>query len=414
MKKSAPKYNKCLLCYGDKLIKYLDLGENALANSFIKKSELDKVEEKFPLQVFYCKNCHLAQLGTIVDRKILFQDYNWFSSASSPLSLYFKEYVDNLKKKFPKQTNKFVVEIGSNDGILLKNFDKIKTKILGIDPAKNIAKIANTGGIETWPIFFNIKVSNKIIKKYGNATTIIANHALAHSDNLHEIIRGVKNLLDKEGIFIFEVQYLANLLKNNEFDNTYHEHTCYFSIAPLVNLLEKYDMQIFDIEKTEAQGGSIRVFVGHKPLIFKINKNVAKFIKEEKKQGLHQLKTYQDFSRKPKIIKKGLVDLLKKLKKENKKIVGYGASAKGNTMLQYCGIGPKLLDYIVDTTPAKQGKYTPGTHIPVYSPEKLEEDTPDYILILSWNYADIIIKKEAKFHKKGVKFIVPIPKVKVI
>lgn len=414
MSRTDLKPRKCIICKSEKLVKYLDLGKSALANSFLKKSELNKRELFYPLQAMYCKDCRLVQLSEIVDRKILFSKYDFFSSASSPLEAYFKKYVDDLKKNFPKQADGFVIEIGSNDGILLKNFDKSKTKILGIDPAKNVARIANEAGIDTLPIFFNIKLAKKIKKTYGKASIIIANHALAHTDDLHEIISGVKELLDDNGVFAFEVQHVENLIKKNQFDNTYHEHVSYFSLSPLSTLLEKHDMQIFDVEKVEAQGGSIRVFASHMHTNFKIKKNVGKLIQKEKKSGLHELKTYKDFGKRPEVVKKDLLALLKKLKKEGKKIVGYGASAKGNTLLQYCGIGPETLDYIVDTTPSKQGKYTPGTHIPVLPPTELAKNKPDYILILSWNYADIIIKKESALKKSGVKFIVSIPKVKVI
>ena len=414
MKAKAQKRPKCLICESARLVKYLDLGESALANSFLNKSELNKKEKRFPLQVLYCQDCHLVQLSEIVDRKLLFSRYDFFSSASSPLESYFKKYVDDLKKNFPNLSKGFVVEIGSNDGILLKNFDKSQTRTLGIDPAKNIAKVANDSGIETLPIFFNIKSAKKIEKEYGKASIIIANHALAHTDNLHEMISGVKELLDSDGIFAFEVQYIANLINKNQFDNTYHEHVSYFSLLSLQRLFDKYDMNIFDVEEVEAQGGSIRVFVSKQNNLQPNSNNVSKLIAKEKKLGLDKLATYKEFSKKPKLIKKDLVAILKKLKKSGKKIVGYGASAKGNTMLQYCGIGPDIIDYIVDTTPSKQGKFTPGTHIPVLPPSELEKNPPDYILILAWNYAELIIKKEDKLRKKGVKFIVPIPKVKVI
>ena len=411
MKKDKPL---CLICKNSKLVKYLDLGTSALANSFLKKNELNKKEPIFPLQVFYCQNCHLAQLTELVNRKILFLKYDFLSSASSPLIEYFKKYVENIKRDYPLQSDDFVVEIGSNDGILLKNFDKNKTKILGIDPAKNIAKIANKNGIETLPIFFNIKTALKIRKKYGKASIIIANHILAHTENPHNIISGVKELLKEDGVFIFEVQYIANLIKKNQFDNTYHEHICYFSLSPLQTLFEKFDMNIFNIEEVEAQGGSIRVFVANKSNIIPVKNSVKNLIKKEKANGLYDLKIYKEFGKHPATIKKDLVTLLKKLKKQGKKIVGYGASAKGNTMLQYCNIGRELIDYIIDTTPSKQGKYTPGTHIPVHKPEYLKKDKPDYILILAWNYADLIIKKENELRKNGVKFIVPIPKIKII
>lgn len=404
------KQKKCLVCEGSDLIMYLDLGNTALANAFIKKTQLKDKEDKFPLRVLYCKTCHLVQLDHIVDRKKVFSKYHYFSSASSPLEKYYEQYVKNLQKKFPNQTKGLIVEIGSNDGILLKYFKNKKTKTLGVDPAKNIAKLAISNGIETLPVFFNLDNAKKIVKKYKKASVVIANHVLAHTDDLHGVIKGVKELLDNDGVFVFEVQYLLDLIQKNEFDNTYHEHISYFSIAPLNTLLSKYGLKIFNIERVDAQGGSIRVYAGHTSDMFPVEKSIKNLIQAEKKNGLYNEKKYKIFGKKPEKIKKDLINLLKEIKKQNKTIVGYGASAKGNTLLQYIGIGPDILDYIVDTTPSKQGKLTPGTHIPVYAQDRLKTHTPAYVLILAWNYADIIIKKESWLQKKGVIFITPIRK----
>jgi hypothetical protein len=213
---------------------------------------------------------------------------------------------------------------------------------------------------------------------------------------------------------VFEVQYLSRLLRNNQFDNTYHEHTAYFSLTPLITLLGYHDLAIFDVEETEAQGGSIRVYASHNSFLFPIASSVKRMLDKEKKEGLHKVATYKKFSQKPTVIKNDLLKLLKKLKKEGKTIAGYGASAKGNTLLQYTGVGENYIDYIIDTAPSKQGKYTPGTHVPVHGPEYLKKNTPDYLLILTWNHAASIMKRESGLAKKGVKFIIPVPRVRVV
>jgi len=404
----------CLICGNKKLIEYLNLGSTALANSYLDKKNLGKKESKFPLRSVYCTVCHLAQLGDIVDRKHIFENYAYFSSTSPQLEEYFKKYADDIYKKFPKQTKKLTLEIASNDGILLKYFQILGAPVLGIDPAKNIAKIANKKGLLTISEFFNLKTATKILNKYGKAGIISANNVLAHVDNVDEIISGVKNLLTQDGVFVFEVQYLGDLLAKNEFDNTYHEHISYFSLSPLETLLLKNKLQIFNIERVSGQGGSLRVYASHHPLVFKISSSVKKIKDLEKKQGLHKKDIYLKFGKTPIKIKKDLREFIQKLKKQNKKIVGYGASAKGNTLLQYCGVDSSMIDYIVDTAPSKQGKYTPGSHIPIYGTEHLKKNTPDYVLLLAWNYADSIMAKEKWLTEKGVKFIKPIPNVKIL
>ena len=413
MKEMVKRSQKCLICRNKKLVNYLDLGKQALVNSYIEKKDLKKRENKFSLKVSYFPECHLVQLTDIVDRNLLFKRYAYFTSSSEPLVKYFQEYAENVKKKFPKQSSGFVFEIASNDGILLRNFKKSK-KILGIEPAKNIAKLANKEGIKTLPIFFNPKNVGGIIEKYGKADIIFANHVVAHTGDPHSLVAGVKKLLSNTGVFIFEVQYIGDLIKNNEFDNTYHEHACYFSLAPLSTLLSKYDLQIFDVEKVSAQGGSIRVYARHNNLNIKVQNIVKRLLEEEKKAKLHDIKTYKDFSKKPELIKKEIRELLLKFKKEGKKIAGYGAPAKGNTLLQFCDIDNKIIDYTIDTTPFKQNKYTPGTHIPIYDRDYMDKNMPDYILLLAWNYSDYILEKEKELRKKGVKFIKPIPKLEIL
>lgn len=408
------KNSQCLVCGSQKLVKYLDLGQSALANAYLTENNLQEPEFKAPLEVYYCENCHLCQLLHIVDRDVLFRDYAYFSSASPQLVEHFDKYAEEVFNRFPGQAKKMVLDIASNDGILLKAFKARGANVLGIDPAKNVAALAQEQGINTIAEFFNKKAAGQILKDYGQAGIITANNVLAHTDEIHDILDGVKELLDENGVFVIQAKYLADLLEKNEFDTTYHEHIAYFSLLPLVYLLQKHGFEIFDVEHVETEGGSLRVFAGHAPSVFPINKSVGETLNRERKMGLDRAQTFLDFAGKPAMVKEKILEILTGLKKQGKKIAGYGASAKGNTFLQYCGINPDILDYIVDNTPYKQGKYTPGTHIPIVPPAYLKENTPDYILIIAWNFADSIMEREKWFSEKGGRFVVAIPQSQIV
>src|SRR3989338_3527926 len=414
MNNPVRKSNKCLICQEKKLTRYLSLGKAALANSYLNKHELKKEEFKAPLEVYFCHNCHLAQLLHIVDRSYIYNDYAYFSSTSPMLVRHFEEYATEVFKRYPDQSRQLVVDIGSNDGVLLKPFKKLGSRVLGIDPAKNIAKIANSQGIETIADFFSASRVEKLIKKYGKAGIITSNNTLAHTDALHDIIEGVSKLLDEKGVFIFEVQYLADLLAHNEFDNTYHEHICFYSIYPLIQLLKMHSMEIIDILHTDTHGGAVMVLASHTPAPFPVGKAVGEFIKNEKKLGLGKISTYKKFAKHPPQVRLKLTKILLDLKKKGKKIVAYGASAKATTLLQYCYIGTDVIEHIPDSAPSKIGKFTPGTHIPIVPADTLKKNRPDYIVITAWNYAKNIMEKEAWFKASGGKFIIPIPEPKII
>ena len=414
-KKLYYKSNHCLICKSKRLTSYLSLGVAAPANSYLTKAQLKQNEFKAPLEVYFCHNCYLAQLLHIVNRSYIYRQYDYFSSTSPMLVKHFEEYANEVFKRYPKQVKQLVVDIGSNDGVLLKPFKKLGAKVLGIDPAKNIAEIANRQGIETIADFFGSKKVANLIKKYGRAGIITSNNTLAHTDALHDIFEGVKEFLDKNGVFVFEVQYLADLLAHNEFDNTYHEHICFHAITPLSYLLKTHTMEIIDIIHTDTHGGGIMVFATHTPSASPVSKTVGQYLENEKKLGLNKLSTYKKFAKRPPLVKKKLTKMLKDLKKKGKKITAYGASAKATTLLQYCNIGADVIDYITDSAPSKIGKYTPGTHIPIVPEEVLKKQTPDYILITAWNYASHIMeKKERWFKKQGGKFIIPIPEPKIV
>lgn len=401
---------KCHSCSQSDFVKVLDLGVMPLANSFLKEEELANAEQKFPLVAYFCNNCGLLQLLDIVDPEILFREYSYLTSASRPLVDHFEKSGNNLVSRFVNSKDDLVVEIGGNDAVLLDAI-KGRCRVLNIEPARNVAEISKGKGVETISEFFNKELAEKIVKEYGNAKIIIANNVMAHTAEIKSVFDGAKTLIGDDGAFVFEVHWVGNLLGEGGFDQIYHEHIFYHSLFALNNLVKQFGLNIFDVELIPIHGQSMRVYVGkNKP----IENSVSEFLKKEEQMALDKAETFLKFSDKVENTKNQLVSLLKELKSQNKKVVGYGAPAKGNTLLNYFEITPDLIDYVIDTTPLKQGMYTPGTHIPIHSPEKMKEEIPDYILLLAWNYADAIIKKEKDLADKGVKFIVPVPFVRVI
>lgn len=408
------KFPYCRFCKNKKLVQVIDLGSQPAANAFLTKKQLSNNERKFPLKVNFCSKCGQLQLTHVVSPDILFRNYVYVSSTSSVFVAHFEDYAKSIYKKIGLNKTSFVVDIGSNDGILLKLFKKLGTKILGVDPAREIAKKATKDGIETLPEYFDQKLADKIIKKYGYADIITANNVFAHVPYIDELILGVKNLLKKDGALIIEAPYLVDFLQKNLFDTIYHEHVSYLSICPLRSLFKRFNMEIFNVEKTDSHGGSIRVYVKKAESNRKKNSSVQEFTRNEERLGLRKLSTYKKFAKKIDKNKIELNKILKKLKSDRKTIIGYGAPAKGNTLLNFFKIGRETLDYIIDDSRYKQGLYTPGMHIPVVSPDRILKDNPDYILILAWNFANPIMKKLDAYKKNGGKFIVPVPEPKII
>lgn len=398
---------KCRICSGTNLHLILDLGEQPPANSFIDESELNFLEHKFPLRLFWCKDCYLVQLLDIVNKEYLFKNYFYMTSASKPIVEHFKKYAQDIHQEFlQKENSPFIVEIGSNDGSLLREFKKLDTQILGIEPAINLSDLANQSNITTKNTFFSSEISKEIVKtRY--ASVVVANNVIAHVEDLQDLMYGIQILIGNNGIFIFEVPYLVDLIKNLEFDTIYHEHLSYFSILPLLKLVEQFGLEIFDIRKQSVHGGTLRIFVSKKGN-YPINNSVKIFTDEESKLGLDEIDFYKKFSIDVKEVKKELLKILSKLKKENKSVFGYGAPAKGNVLLNYCGIDTKFIDYIIDTTPLKQGKFTPGMHIPIIAPSNLNNG--DVAFLLAWNYEFEILEKEKIFMNNGGKFLIPIPR----
>ena len=336
--KDYVKASSCRICKNKKIIKVLDLGSTPPANSFLKKSDLNLKESFFPLQLYFCNKCKFVQLGHVVSPKLLFRKYLYVSSTSPIFIKHFEEYASSVFKKFKLNKSSLVVDIGSNDGILLRPFKKLGTKVLGVDPAEDIARRATKEGLLTLPYFLNQKVASEISAKYGNADIICANNVFAHVNDLNELTKAVKIILKPNGVFIIEAPYLIDFIEKNLFDLVYHEHLSYLAIRPLDFFFKKHGLKIFDVAKTSSHGGSIRVFVKKLEGKNTITPSVKKFINEERLKGLGNVKTYLNFATKIQENKKGLLNLLKNIKTQGKVIVGYGAPAKGNTLLNYFGI----------------------------------------------------------------------------
>lgn len=399
----------CRVCLGTDLQEVLSLGSTPPANAFLKKEDLNKNEPFFPLTLDFCNNCGFVQLRDIVSPELLFRNYVYVSSTSPVFVAHFEELAAMIKNRFDFLADSLIVDIGSNDGILLQPFKTRGWKVLGIDPAVKIAEMATKNGIETWSEFFNPKIAKKIVAEKGKAKIVSATSVFPHIDDLDNIVAGVKELLAEDGFFLIEAYYLADLVEKNLFDTIYHEHLSYFTVATMSRLFKRLGMEIFDVEKTDTHGGSLRVFAqranGPRP----ISSWVQKLIGEETKKGFSRALTYANFSHKIEENKNRLLRLLSDLKKQGKKIIGYGAPAKGNTLLNYFQIGPETLDYIIDDSPWKQGLYTPGMHVPVFSSAELYKRKPDCVLILAWNFAEPIMKKLSRFAQEGGKFIIPVP-----
>ncbi len=408
------KKETCRACLSRKLEKVFGLGPTPLANAFLKAEDVDREEYFYPLDVYFCHDCTMLQLGHIVDSKVLFSDYVYVSSTSPVFIAHFEQFAQHVSSKFELPKDALVVDLGSNDGILLKPFKKLGYRVLGVEPAKKIAKSAERDGVPTVPEFFSIDVAKQIVKKYGHAHVMTATNVFAHIDDLDEVIKGIKTILHRDGVYIIEAPYLIDFIEKRYFDLVYHEHMSYWSLASLSAIFKRFDMEVFDVEKVAAHGGSVRVYVKKKEGKFKRTTAVGKFLQEEKKKKLHKIETYTTYSNEILKNRMKLIKLLTTLKLEGKTIAAYGAPAKGNTILNFFGIGPELIDFIIDDSPWKQGLFSPGKRISVVPSEELYKQKPDYLLILAWNFAPSIMKNHEKYKNRGGHFIVPVPVPKIV
>jgi len=374
------------------------------------------MEPYYPLAVYICKRCFLVQIEEFKTAKSIFsKDYPYFSSFSESWLKHCKDYTAMMMRRFGFNNKSFVVEIGSNDGYLLQYFKQYDIPVLGIEPAANTAQAAIKNGIPTDITFFDAFYARLMNENGKQADLIIGNNVLAHNPNLNNFVRGLKIVLKPNGIISMEFPHLLKMIEENQFDTIYHEHFSYFSFHAVQKLFNSHDLVLFDIERIPTHGGSLRIYARHKNnRSIPITNRVANILEKEQDAGLLDLKTYNSFRDKVQSTKRTLLKFLIEVKNEGKKIIGYGAPAKGNTLLNYCGVRTDFLDYTVDRNTHKQNKYLPGTHIPIKHPDKIKEDKPDYILILPWNIKDEIMEQISYIRKWDGKFIIPVPAVEIL
>lgn len=404
----------CRFCKSLSLHTFVDLGMSPLCESFLDADQLNQMEPFYPLHVYVCENCLLVQLQEYVHPEDIFTEYAYFSSYSDTWLRHSKDYADTVVERFNLGLHSRVVELASNDGYLLQYFVQKGIPVLGIEPAANVAEAAISKGVTTVVKFFGSKTAHEVASASGKADLIIGNNVLAQVPDLNDFVAGMQILLKPDGIITMEFPHLMNLIESNQFDTIYHEHFSYFSFAVVERVFAAHALTLFDVEKLSTHGGSLRIYARHTGDASKqVTTRVEVLRAAEEAAGVIRVDTYCSFAKKVEETKHELLEFLIKTKRQGKSIAGYGAPGKGNTLLNYCGIRMDFLDYVVDRSPHKQGKFLPGTHIPVYHPDKIKETEPDYLLILPWNLKSEVIEQNSYIKKWGGQFIVPIPGVQV-
>ena len=405
---------RCRFCGTALTHTLVDLGMSPLCESFLSAEELNQMEPFYPLHVFVCSECFLVQLEEYVSPEKIFSHYAYFSSYSDTWLDHARRYCELVIERFHLTPENFVVEIASNDGYLLQNFVKAGIPVLGIEPAVNVAEAALKKGVSTLIAFFSEETARNLIANGRKADLIIGNNVLAQVPALNDFVAGLKIMLKETGVITLEFPHLYQLMSGNQFDTIYHEHFSYFSFYSAKKIFEKHGLEIFDVEELPTHGGSLRLYLHHSDdRTYQVSDRVEKLRQQELKNDVNKLQTYSTFGENVKETKRKLLEFLIAAKREGKRVAGYGAPGKGNTLLNYCGIRTDFLDYTVDRSPFKQGKFLPGTHIPIYPPEHVSETRPDYVLILPWNLKDEIMKQMAFIREWGGKFVVPIPELRI-
>jgi SAM-dependent methyltransferase len=405
----------CRFCGQGLVCTFVDLGMSPLCESFLSTAQLNQMEPFYPLHVYICENCLLVQLKEYVAPENIFTEYAYFSSYSDSWLQHARAYTDMIVERFNIGAQSQVVELASNDGYLLQYFIEKGIPVVGIEPAANVAQAAIKKGIPTVVKFFGTKIAQELSADKGKADLVLGNNVLAHVPDLNDFVAGMKILLKPSGVITMEFPHLMRLMDENQFDTIYHEHFSYFSFATVEKVLAAHGLTIFDVEELSTHGGSLRIYARHNENTEgPATRRVIDLKAREEAAGFTRLKTYLYFAKKVEETKRNLLNFLIKAKREGKSIAGYGAPGKGNTLLNYCGIRTDFIDYTVDRNPYKHGKYTPGTHIPIYSPEKISETKPDYIFILPWNLRNEIMQQLAYVREWGAQFVVPIPEIKIL
>jgi SAM-dependent methyltransferase len=404
----------CRFCGTSLQHTFVDLGMSPLCESFLPVEHLNQMEPFFPLHVYVCEKCFLVQLEAYVTPEHIFTDYAYFSSYSDSWLAHAKRYTAQMMQRFGIGSGSFVVELASNDGYLLQYFVEEKVPVLGIEPAANVAAVAVKKGVPTLVKFFGRETARELADSGKQADLLLGNNVLAQVPDINDFVAGMKILLKPGGVITMEFPHLQRLMEENQFDTIYHEHFSYFSLLTSEKIFAAHGLTLFDVEELPTHGGSLRIFVRHVEDASKpVTSRVMELRAREQSAGYTKLECYSRFAEQVKETKRKLLEFLIHAKRSGKKIAGYGAPGKGNTLLNYCAIRSDFLDYTVDRNPYKHGRFLPGTHVPIFSPERIRETQPDYLLILPWNLKDEIIKQNAFIREWGGKFVVPIPEVMV-
>jgi SAM-dependent methyltransferase len=408
------KARRCRSCGAELQHTFIDLGMSPLANSNIEPAQSDRMEPFYPLHAYVCHECFLVQLEAFETPEAIFSDYVYLSSYSQSWVEHARRYVEMITARFDLDEGSQVVEIASNDGYLLQHFIKKQIKVLGIEPAANVARIAQGKGIPTQVAFFGAGTARALAANGTRADLIVANNVLAHVPGLNDFIEGLSIMLKPGGVVTCEFPHLLRLMEESQFDTIYHEHFSYFSLLAVSKAFARHRLAVIDVEELPTHGGSLRIYVAHADdRTLTVGPRVADLLRREREKGLATLEPYKAFGGKAVASKRKLLRFLIEAKSQGKTIVGYGAPAKGNTLLNYCGIRSDFIDYVVDLNPLKQGRYLPGTRIPIFSPDKIRETQPDYVLLLPWNLRGEIMGQMAYIRDWGGRFVTPLPEVAV-
>ncbi len=404
----------CRLCAGGDLELVLALTPTPPANAFVSPAERDKPQPVFPLDLFLCKRCFHLQMLDVVDPRLLFENYVYVSGTSPVFVRHFQDYAAELIRRYTPAPGSLALDIGSNDGTLLRFFKEAGLAVLGIDPARSIAEAATQAGIETAVGFFTPEFAERLRAERGPAAIVTANNVFAHIDDLAGVVRGVRSLLAADGVFAFEVSYLVDVVEKTLFDTIYHEHLSYHSVRPLIRFFATHGMELIEAQRISPHGGSLRGIAQLRGGPWKVRPSVGEALAVEARLGLDKAESFRAFGRDIDRVKAELRQLLHGFKAAGKSIAGFGAPAKATTLMYHFGIGPEIVDFIVDDSPLKQGLLTPGMHIPVLGSSALAERHPDYLIVLAWNFAQSIVAKHEDYRAAGGHFVIPLPEIELI
>jgi len=409
------KNQSCRFCGSELETVFADLGMSPLSNAYVPQDRFHRAESFYPLITYVCSSCFLVQLLQYETPDVIFSDYAYFSSYSDSWLQHSEKYVNMITDRLQLDQNSLIVELASNDGYLLQYFKEKKIPVLGIEPAENVARVAIEKGIPSIAKFFGRNLARELIREQKRADLIVGNNVLAHVPDINDFVGGMKILLASNGVITMEFPHLLQLMLHNQFDTIYHEHFSYLSLYSVEKIFENQGLKVFDVEQLSTHGGSLRIYATHVGNSnVEDSESIRRLRDREESEGLLQTRTYLTFAEKVRITKRELLKKLFEIKQHGKTIVGYGAAAKGNTLLNYCGIRTDIIDYVVDRNPNKIGKYLPGIRIPVKHPDTIKTDKPDYVLILPWNIKDEIISQNSFIRDWGGKFVVPIPSVHIM